>query len=153
MFPGLLGADEVGSWARRRGTRVVAALVLFASMFVVAPPPALAATVTVSFQNAGLPATESGTHDVVVVLNTDGPTTGDITVTVSDAASGTATSGDDYTAFTPTAITFPALSGDGTVLPATLTISTDTDHEADETINLALTMTDVGLMGPRWGRR
>src|SRR6056297_3289931 len=64
------------------------------------------------------------------------------TVTVTDAGTGTAISGDDYDFTSPQLVNIPAGSYDGTAGTAvpipTLSITGDLDVEGDETINLTL---------------
>lgn len=73
--------------------------------------------------------------------------TGDVTVTISDALSGNATSGIDYTAFAPVTLTFvdaPFVVGTTYTQTVTLAIPDDTLLEGAETVELAIT----GLTGP-----
>ncbi|MCP3974176.1 MAG: hypothetical protein GY720_06760 [bacterium] len=117
---------------------------MIASLMVVAPAPAFAADFTVSFQLATDTTTETGTHDVVVVLNGAAGTLGeDVTVTVV-ASGGDATIVDDYS-FATADVTFPLGSGDGAVETATLNIVVDGDHETDETIDLSLSVPPPGV--------
>ena len=62
-----------------------------------------------------------------------------LSVDVIDHASGTATPGEDYSAFTRTTLTFPAGSEDGAVEEVRLTILEDEDMEDNETVRLGLT--------------
>ncbi len=85
-------------------------------------------------------ATYSGDEDVgditVTVTRTDG-SDGAVTVDVSDAGSGTATSGTDYTAITsPTTLSW--VDGDSTAQTITVSAIADGVDEADETVGLAL---------------
>ncbi|HUN08364.1 MAG TPA: choice-of-anchor Q domain-containing protein [Aggregatilineales bacterium] len=73
--------------------------------------------------------------------------TGDVTVTISDALSGNATSGTDYVAFAPVTLTFvdaPFVVGTTYTQTVTLAIPDDTLLEGAETVELAIT----GLTGP-----
>lgn len=99
-----------------------------------APPIAL------SFAIAAVDlAEDSGMHQFEVVLRTNmGPLTSDATVTVTDIATGGATSGDDYTAFAPVVLTFPMGSVDGATQPIAIEILDDSDVEPPERITLEL---------------
>jgi len=99
-----------------------------------APPVALAFAIgTVSL------AENSGQHQFEVVLTTSmGALTVDATVTVSDIASGGATSGGDYTAFAPLVLTFPTGSVDGAAQSFTIDLLDDGDVEPPERITLEL---------------
>ena len=81
----------------------------------------------------------SGNEDdgdiTVTVTRTDG-FAGAATVEVSDAGSGTATSGDDYTAISTTTLSWA--DGDATAKTITVSAIADGAVEADETVNLAL---------------
>ena len=109
---------------RGKVSRALVVLALFGSLFVVAPPPALAAPFTVAFQSVASNVSESDSSiDVTIVLSTGAPgelTTDTIEVEVT-ATPGTA----DVTDFSYTTvpIVFPAGSDDGTLRAATITIS------------------------------
>src|SRR5438105_1371721 len=62
-----------------------------------------------------------------------------LTVSATDAGTGTATSGTDYTAFGPALLTFAA--GNGASIDSsttTLTVADDKRLEGDETVNLSI---------------
>ena len=99
-----------------------------------APPVALAFAIS-----AVDLAENSGQHQFEVVLTTStGALTSDATVTVSDIASGGATSGSDYTAFAPVVLTFPTGSVDGAAQSFTIDLLDDSDVEPPERITLEL---------------
>jgi len=101
----------------------------------------------VSFATSTSASSEAaGAHSVGVELTVSaGLSSGEITVMVSDLASGTATSGADYIAFSPTLVTFPAGSASGTVQMVSLTLLDDNSIEgADEQLELGL----AGVTGP-----
>ncbi|GAA4035364.1 hypothetical protein GCM10022409_20000 [Hymenobacter glaciei] len=84
----------------------------------------------------------SGTTTYTFTVNLSPAATTATTVQVSlDAASSTATSGTDFTFVSPTTVTFPAGSTSQTV---TLTVTGDTQPEADETVVLTLTNPSTG---------
>jgi parallel beta-helix repeat protein len=97
---------------------------------------------TVSFQSAASSSANediAGNHSVVVVLSVPaGNTPSAITVDVTDATGGSATSGTDYTAVGTTTLTFPAGSADGATQTFDLAVLPDTLVEIDETVNLQL---------------
>src|SRR5262245_56694757 len=68
----------------------------------------------------------AGSAQLTLVLTTDAPLDGDVTVDLTDLGTGTATSGGggDYT-FSATTLTFPAGSTDGATQSSTVTISDD----------------------------
>jgi surface protein len=72
------------------------------------------------------------------------------TVTVTDAGTGTAVNGTDYSFSSPQIITIPAASYDGTLGTAisipTLSITNDQDNEPDETIDLSLSLATGDLV-------
>ncbi len=143
MFTGLLWAADSGGWVKRRATRFVTVVALFASLFVVAQPEALAVDFTVSFVSAESTTPELGTHEVDVIINTAAGVAGaDIIIDVIDTFNGDA-DGDDYSPAI-TRLTFPAGSGDGVTQPATIDIIPDATHEADETIELQFIVFDPG---------
>ena len=84
----------------------------------------------------------SGTSTYTFTVGLAPAATTATTVQVSlDAASSTATSGTDFTFATPATVTFPAGSTSQTV---TLTVTGDTQPEADETVVLNLTSPSTG---------
>jgi len=95
-----------------------------------------------AFQSAGSAAANEvvGTHDVIVRLRLPGGelTTQDLTVQVQEGAAGSATSGTDYTAITPTTLTFAAGSANGAMQPFGLGVLDDGEQEGNETVNLIL---------------
>jgi parallel beta-helix repeat protein len=98
-------------------------------------------TATVAFQAASsATANESAAnHSVTVVLSVpSGATPSDITVDVTDAGGGTATSDTDYTAVGTVTLTFAAGSSNGATQTFDLAVLADTDVEGDETVNLQL---------------
>jgi hypothetical protein len=80
------------------------------------------------------------TFDAVVELVLTGGSTlaVDVDVTVRDPGTGSATSGVDYVAFTPTALSFPAGTANGAQESVQITVLDDADAELDETVVLAL---------------
>lgn len=111
------------------------------------PVAAQAATVSVSFSSSTSAALEAaGAHAVGVELTLSaGVSSGEVTVTLSDLASGNATSGSDYIAVAPTVVTFPAGSASGTVEMVSVTLLDDNSIEgADELLELGI----AGLTGP-----
>ena len=99
------------------------------------------APTVVSFAADSFQASEtSGSGTAVVALVTELPElTEEVSVTVSDAGTGNATSGTDYAAFAPFIVTFPVGSVSGDTALIDLTILPDNTAEgADETIRLAL---------------
>ena len=101
---------------------------------------------TISFVGPTSSSSEAdGTHQVVVQLLTNRSLSREeITVTLSDAGSGTATAGADYVAFAPVDIVFPEGSASGTTQQVPLTFIGDTSIEGQsETIQLTLS----GLVG------
>ncbi len=102
---------------------------------------AAAPPVTVSFTQSSSDAPEAGgAFGIDVVLgSTGGPLTEEVTVQVSDAGTGTATSGGDYAAFAPATVTFPVGTATGSTRSVTLTPVADAVAEgADETVRLTL---------------
>ncbi len=100
-----------------------------------APPTTLP---TVAFQAATSATADvaAGNHAINVVLSGTTPTA--ITVAVTDALSGTATSGTDYTAVGTVTLTFPAGSVNGAIQTFNLAVLADTLVEANETVDLQL---------------
>lgn len=99
------------------------------------------APTVVSFASGSFQGSEAfGSGTVVVALVTELPEiTEEVTVTVSDTGTGSATSGTDYAAFAPFIVTFPAGSVSGDTVLVDLTILSDSTAEgADETVRLAL---------------
>lgn len=98
------------------------------------------AAILVQFQAAAAAVPESGpAFDVAVRLGLTGMMlASDVTVMVSDAGTGTATSGVDHTSFAPVTVTFLAGAADGAVETVTLTPLADMLAEGDETVTLAL---------------
>ena len=98
------------------------------------------APTTVSFVNTGFSVAEGGSVQIAVtLLTTLSETQSDVTVDVVDRATGTASSGSDYTAMGSTTVTFPAGSEDGDVQLVPFQSLVDSMAEgADETVALAL---------------
>jgi len=97
--------------------------------------------VTLSFASATATTAENAAPiQVSVVLHTThAALPAEVSVTVVDAASGTATSGSDYTAFAPVTITFPVGSLDGDAQTFPFGALADSSVEgASETVRLAL---------------
>jgi hypothetical protein len=95
----------------------------------------------VGFANAGATsADESGTESIALELDCGvGVTLGiPVSVRVSDLRTGSATSGNDYTAFSAQTVTFAPGSADGAVMTVDLAITSDTNLEGNETVNLGL---------------
>jgi len=141
-----------GSNRTGRLGRAFVVLAMVCSLFVVAPPAALAAPFTVSFEfGASDTAAESGAHMLTVKLSTGGDTITDaIEVSVTDAGSGNAGPG-DYS-FSTASITFPAGSDDTTPAQSvSVSIVDDSDHEDDETIDLQLNLVSAGADGATLG--
>ena len=80
---------------------------------------------------------EGTTHLVDIVLSVpEGGTISDpVTVTIGEAETGTATSGEDYT-LDITSVTFPSESGDGAVQQVSVSLLSDEAIEPGETIDL-----------------
>jgi len=71
-----------------------------------------------------------------------------VTVSITDAGGGTATSGSDYATFGTKTVTFLAgTHGDGATLPVTLDVLDDLLLENDETVNLQITSVTGGGAG------
>ena len=102
------------------------------------PPPSPPPLPIVAFQAATSATADeaAGNHAINVVLSGSTPTA--ITVDVTDALSGTATSGTDYTAVGTVTLTFPAGSVSGAIQIFNLAVLADTLDEADETVDLQL---------------
>lgn len=102
-------------------------------------PPA--PPITVSFTEPSSGASEiGGAMGIDVILGSSaGPLTEEVTVQVTDAGTGTATSGGDYATFTVQTVTFPVGAMTGSSQSVTLTPLVDTLAEGvDETVRLAL---------------
>ena len=97
------------------------------------PPPRI-----VAFQAATSATADeaAGNHVISVVLSGSTPTA--ISVDVTDALSGTATSGTDYTAVGTVTLTFPAGSVNGAIQTFNLAVLADTLGEGNETVDLQL---------------
>ncbi len=96
---------------------------------------------TVAFQAATSATADegAGNHTVEVVLSVPaGTTPTDVTVEVSDAGSGTASSGGDYSAVGTVTLTFPAGSANGATQVFNLGVLADLLVEGDETVDLQL---------------
>ena len=78
---------------------------------------------------------DSGTADLAFVVTLTGSTSQQVTVAYADSGTGTATSGEDYTAVTAGTLTFAA--GD-TAKTVTVTVTADTVDEPNETVVLQL---------------
>ncbi|MFO1008597.1 MAG: M12 family metallo-peptidase [Planctomycetota bacterium] len=105
------------------------------------------ASAHVSFAtNAASVGEDGGASSVTVVLHTSlAATDADVVVDVVDRGTGTATSGTDYAAFAPTAVTFPAGSIDGATETVALTPLSDLLVEgASETVALGLASASGG---------
>ena len=79
---------------------------------------------------------DSGSANLVFTVSLGGAKATAVTVNYSDAGTGTATSGTDYTAVTAGTLTFAAGTTSQTI---TVLVTGDTDVEADETVVIALT--------------
>jgi len=94
---------------------------------------------------------EGGTQNVAVTLTTSDGAGGTatlataLTADVVDAGGGTATSGTDYTALGTQTVTFNAGAGDAAVDNISVAVTSDTDLEADEIINLTLQNLNTNL--------
>ena len=124
--------------------RLLTAAVLAASVVPLSAAPALAVSRSVAFSSSGSSTTETGTHDVTVVLTTPGPLLGDVIVNVTDDGTGSA-GGADYTFTSPTQVTFLAGSTNGATETATITITDDDFDESNETIDLSLSLNSAPL--------
>ena len=96
---------------------------------------------TVQFQAASSSTVDeaAGNHAITAVLNVPGGTTPtDITVDVTDAGGGSATSATDYNAVGTVTLTFPAGSSSGATQIFNLGVLADNDVEGNETVNLQL---------------
>jgi outer membrane protein OmpA-like peptidoglycan-associated protein len=91
----------------------------------------------------------AGNHAVTVVLSVpSGTTPTAITVDVTDAGGGSATSGTDYSAVGTTTLTFPVGSVDGATQTFNLGVLADTSVEGNETVNLQLSnVTGPAILG------
>ncbi|MBF9239912.1 endonuclease [Hymenobacter sp. BT683] len=83
----------------------------------------------------------TGTSTYTFTLNLSAAATAATTIQVNASVNSTATSGTDFTFASPTIVTFPAGSTTQTV---TLTVTGDTQPEADETVVLTLTNPSTG---------
>ena len=95
----------------------------------------------VTFASATFPGFETvSTGTLVVALVTELPeTSSEVSVTVSDLGTGSATSGTDYAAFSPFVVTFPAGSVNGDTVNVDLSVLPDNTAEgSDETIRFGL---------------
>lgn len=103
-------------------------------------PPAESGLSSVAFVSASATSSElGGAVSVSVRLTTTEPALAqDVSVTVSDAATGTAISGSDYAAFSAQTVTFAVGATNGATQSVTLTPIDDATAEASETIVLAL---------------
>jgi hypothetical protein len=105
-------------------------------------------TATVQFQSAAITTTdESATPCPIVVRLTmsAGVSLGvAVTAVVSDAGTGSATSGSDYAAFAPHTVTFAAASASGSTQTVMLNVMSDATVELDETVRLALSSPSAG---------
>jgi len=100
-----------------------------------------AGTVSLGWTHATSGALESGgNHTVTVTLTLDAGVTTDATITVrvTDAGTGTATSGVDYTAVGTITLVFPPGSASGTTQAVVLQITDDGGGDDGETIDLSL---------------
>ncbi len=106
---------------------------------------------TVAFTAATSASTDeaSGTPGLTVTLTlAAGTLASPVTVVVSDATGGTATSGTDYTAIAGTTLTFPAGSANSATQTFTIPVTQDTLVEGAETVNLSLgTVTGTAALG------
>ncbi|MFT0716852.1 hypothetical protein, partial [Flagellimonas lutimaris] len=97
--------------------------------------------VTVEFSQATGAAAENVGNNLPTLFIT-GTVTNASSVTVTDAGTGTATSGTDYDFTSPQVVNIPAGVYDGTAVTAiaipTLSITDDADVEGNETMDLAL---------------
>jgi CSLREA domain-containing protein len=102
-------------------------------------PPSPAPRTSIGFAVSSSVGLEGSTHLVDIVLSVPEGTLSDpVKVTLGEGATGTATSGEDYTLDT-IEVTFPAGSGDGTVQQVTLTLVADLVIEPTETVDLQIT--------------
>jgi hypothetical protein len=110
------------------------------------------AAVTVVFDSVSSAVAEANVgHNVGVRLVTTGGITlgAALTADVTDANTGTATSGTDYTAVGIKTVTFPIGSGNGAIQNATISILDDTLAESNEDLDLALgNVLGPGSLGP-----
>ena len=105
---------------------------------------------SVEFQQASSTADEGvGTHSVVVVLTVPGggALAADLTVDVTDAGTGSALTGTDYTFVSPTSLTFPAGTVSGATQLVSVPIIDDGITEGAETIDLTLGNASGGNVG------
>jgi len=106
--------------------------------------------VTLSFANASTTTAEgSAPIQVSVVLHTThAALPAEVSVSVVDATSGTATSGSDYSAFAPVTITFPigSLDGDAQTIPFSA-LDDSLVEGTSETVLLALGAASGGVTG------
>ncbi len=92
----------------------------------------------------------AGNHAINVMVSNPNPGTTPtaITVDVTDALSGTATSGTDYTAVGTVTLTFPAGSVNGAIQTFNLAVLADALVEGNETVDLQLSnVTGTGALG------
>ncbi|MGE3855232.1 MAG: Calx-beta domain-containing protein, partial [Planctomycetota bacterium] len=106
-------------------------------------------TGTVFFQVAASATSDeaSGNFAITIELDCSGPITSDLTVEVFDTATGTASSGVDYVAFSTTVVTFLASSVDGATQTVNVNVMSDGDVEPDETVVLGLQNVTNGTIG------
>ncbi len=103
------------------------------------PPPPLLSTVAFQAATSATADEAAGNHAINVVLSVPvGSTPTAITVDVTDALSGTATSGTDYTAVGTVTLTFPAGSVNGAIQTFNLAVLADALVEGNETVDLQL---------------
>ena len=91
---------------------------------------------------------DSGTTDITFTVTLDAVSTQQVTVGYADAGTGTATSGDDYTAITAGTLTFAA--GD-TSKQITVTVAGDTTDEPNETVLVELSNAANATIGTATG--
>jgi hypothetical protein len=104
------------------------------------------AKVKIGFQGGSALVDEGLVGAVTLVLTTPAPLAEDASVTVSDAAVGTAADGADYTFGPAQTVTFPAGSADGATQTVDVTALADTLVEAaEETLRLALSGPSAGV--------
>ena len=94
---------------------------------------------TVTFQSGASSVDEANTtHNIVVVLNTPSALPADVTIDVSDALSGSATSATDYAAFAGLTVTFSSGATDGETQAVPISILDDAAGEGLEVIDFQL---------------
>lgn len=107
-------------------------------------------TATVGFANAGATTVdETGSESIALELGCGaGVTLGiPVSVRVSDLRTGTASSGNDYAAFSAQTVTFASGSTDGAVSTVSITISDDATLEGNETVRLGLAVLSGCTLG------